>query len=212
VNPALVVSSRRDAGGILKAKEEGLADKDIVVLVRKEFENSEAFGEAILRECCLREVDLIGQCGFLPRMPSNVIAKYELKIFNQHPGPLDGARPGFGGDGMYGKRVHHAVLCFAARVGRPFRTEATVHRVIDKVDGGALLGVQPVEILAGDDASTLAERVLPHEHALVIRTILAFSEFGGPHEIHHERPLIHAGEENLLEEAKKAGIANFPKG
>ena len=212
VNPALIISSRCDAGGIEKARAEGIADKDVATLVRKEFESSNAFGEAILRECRLREVDLIAQCGFLPLMPSNVIAEYRSMIFNQHPGPIDQARLGFGGKGMYGQRVHHAVLHFAERAGRPFRTEATVHRVTDEVDGGALLGIRPVEIIGGDDAQKLAARVLPHEHALVIETILRFSEFGGPHEIRRKHPLIHTGEEILLNEAKEAGIKAFPNG
>lgn len=212
VNPALVISSRLDAGGIEKARGENVADRNIAVLVRKEFENSEAYGEAILRECRARGVDLIFQCGFLPLMPSNVIAEYRSSIVNQHPGPIDQARLGFGGKGMYGQRVHHAVLYFAKRAGRPFRTEATVHRVTDEVDGGAILGVRPIEIMRGDDAPTLAARVLPHEHELVIETILQFSEFGGPHEIHRTEPLIRPGEEALLAESKEAGIAAFPNG
>ena len=212
VNPALVISSRPDAGGIEKAKGEGILEKDIVVLVRKQFENSDAFSEAILKECRFREVDLIAQCGFLPLMPSNVIATYRSKIFNQHPGPLDQNRLGFGGKGMYGQRVHHAVVYFSKRVGRPFRTEATVHRVTDEVDGGAILGIRPVEITDGDNAQKLAARVLPYEHGLVIETILQFSEFGGPHEIHRESPLIKHGEETLLNEAKKYGIETIPNG
>jgi phosphoribosylglycinamide formyltransferase-1 len=212
VNPALIISSKREAGGIEKAKAEGVVDQNIAIFVRKEFENSDAFGEAILRECRLREVDLIAQCGFLPLMPSNVIAEYRPMIFNQHPGPIDQARLGFGGKGMYGQRVHHAVVHFAQRVGRPFRTEATVHRVTDEVDGGAILGIRPIEIVEGDDGPKLAARVLPHEHALVIETILRFSEFGGPHEVHRQHPLIHEGEEALLSEAKEAGIKAFPNG
>jgi phosphoribosylglycinamide formyltransferase-1 len=212
VNPALIVSSKPDAGGIEKARAEGIPEKDIVVLVRKDFQSIDAFGEAILKECRLRNVDLIAQCGFLPIMPSGVIEEYRSMIFNQHPGPIDQARLGFGGKGMYGQRVHHAVVHFAHRVGRPFRTEATVHRVTNEVDGGALLGIRPVEIAEDDDGPKLAARVLPHEHNLVIETILQFSEFGGPREIHRAYPLIQAGEESLLNEAKEAGIKAFPNG
>lgn len=212
VNPALVVSSRLDAGGIDKARAEGLSGENIAVIIRKSFESPDAFGEAILRECRLRDVDLIAQCGFIPIMPSNVIVAYQSMIFNQHPGPLDRARPGFGGKGMYGLAVHHAVLYFAQRIGRPFRTEATVHRVTCEVDGGAILGIRPVEIIEGDDAPKLAARVLPHEHSLVIETILRFSELGGAQEIHREYPLIRTDEETLLNEAKDAGAKTFPNG
>ncbi|MEK7547028.1 MAG: formyltransferase family protein [Patescibacteria group bacterium] len=212
VNPALVISSKPDAGGIVKAMEMGFPEKDTAVIVRKEFENPDAFGEAILRECRLRNVDLVAQCGFTPTMPPNVIAEYRKMIFNQHPGPLDGARPGFGGKGMRGLAVHHAVLHFAQRVGRSFMTEATVHRVTDEVDGGAILGNRLVQIWKDDDAEKLAVRVLPYEHNLVVETLLRFSEMREPREIHRGSPLIEPGEEALLEEAIAAGVAAFPNG
>jgi len=210
VNPALIISSELEAGGIEKARAEGVSD--IKILPRKDFTNRDAFGEVILHECRERDIDLIAQCGFLPIMPKNVTAEYRDRILNQHPGPVDKHRLGFGGRGMHGRAVHHAVLYFASYVCRPFRTEATVHRVTDVVDGGALLGVQPVEIMPGDDASKLAERVLPHEHQLVIRTIMQFSEFGGPNEIYREHPLIRPGEEELLANAKAYGIEKYPEG
>ena len=213
VNPTLVIASRPDAGGIEKALKAGLSPNHIAVIVRKDFKTREAYGEEILFECKKHGVDLIAQCGFIPIMPSNVIAAYRSMIFNQHPGPIDQARPGFGGEGgMRGLAVHHAVLHFARRVGRPFMTEATVHRVTEKVDEGAILGKRIVEIWKDDYAESLAERVLPFEHNLVLETILRFSEYGGPKEIHREEPLIRAGEETLLEEAKAAGIAAFPNG
>lgn len=212
VNPALAISSRPDAGGIEKALRMRMPKEDIVVIVRKDFDSPDAYGEAILHECRMRGVDLIAQCGFIPTMPANVIAAYEMAIFNQHPGPLDHKRLGFGGKGMRGMAVHAAVLYFAERVGRPFITEATVHRVTNEVDGGAILGTRPVEIWKGDIPKTLADRVLPYEHNLVVETILRFSEYGGPQEIHRETPLILPGEETLLEEAKAAGRAAYPNG
>ena len=212
VNPALIISSREEAGGIKKAEQEGIAGRNIVVLSRKKFPESADFGEAIIQECRLRSVDLIAQCGFIPLMPSNVIEEYQSMIFNQHPGPIDQARPGFGGKGMYGLRVHHAVLYFANRIGRPLRTEAIVHRVTNEIDGGAIIGIRPVEIMETDDANALATRVLPHEHSLVIETILKFSEFGGPQEIYRDHPLINENEINLLQKAKEEGIKAFPNG
>lgn len=213
VNPACVISSKTSAGGISRALSEGFSRDDIVIIVPKAFDSREAFGEAILRECKLRGIDLIAQCGFLPYTPANVIAAYADMIFNQHPGPLNYGGLAFGGKGMHGRAVHHAVLYFARRVGRPFRTEATVHRVVEKVDGGAVLGIRPVEIMEGDDAEKLAARVLPHEHDLVIETILRYSEFGGTQEIYRRiPPLIRSGEEALLEEAIAAGREAFPKG
>ncbi len=213
VHPALVISSRPDVAGIERARIEGLWN-NTEVIIRKNFPTLEAFGEAILHECHLRDVDVIAQCGFLPRMPENVVTAYKGNIFNQHPGPLDGPRPGFGGKGMHGRAVHHAVLHFARHVDRPFpfRTEATVHRVANEVDGGTLLGIHPVRIMHKEDAASLAERVLPHEHELVIQTLLAYSEFGGPMEIHRTEPLIRENELPLLKQAIAAGRSAFPEG
>ncbi|MDO8664814.1 MAG: formyltransferase family protein [Candidatus Liptonbacteria bacterium] len=221
VNPALVISSRPDAGGIEKARRMRLPEENIVVIVRKNFDSPYAYGEAILHECRMRGVDLIAQCGFIPTMPANVIAAYEMAIFNQHPGPLDHKRLGFGGKGMRGLAVHAAVVYFAQRVGRQFMTEATVHRVTNVVDGGAILGIRPMEIWKEDlaekeeltvRAKKLAARILPYEHNLVVETILQFSEYGGPHEIEREIPLIWPGEESLLKEAIAAGIVAYPNG
>jgi len=221
VNTTLVIASRPDAGGIEKALKAGLSPNTIVVIVRKDFDSPEAYGEEILFECKKHGVDFIIQCGFIPTMPPNVVSAYEMAIFNQHPGPIDQKRPGFGGKGMRGLAVHAAVLYFAQRVGRPFMAEATVHRVTNEVDGGAILGTRPVEIWPDElnekeeltvRAKKLAVRVLPYEHNLVVETILRFSEYGCPQEIHRETPLILPGEETLLEEAKAAGIAAFPNG
>ncbi len=212
VNPRLVIASKFGIGGIQKAADNGFDFGDICLVERKTFGSPELFGEAILEECDSRRMDTIFQCGFLPRMPANVVEKYSGWMFNQHPGPLDGSRFGFGGKGMHGKAVHHAVLHFARMVGRPFRTEATVHRVANDVDGGAIIGVRPLELLDTDDAETLATRLLPEEHGLVIETLLHLSEFGGVRDICRSEPLIRDGEEDLLAEAKHAAIEAYPNG
>ncbi len=100
VIPALMIASREDASGIEKAHEEGMADRNIVVLKPKAFGSPSAFGAAIISACRNRGVDLVGQYGWLPLTPPNVIEAYENMIVNQHPGPLDPGRPDFGGEGM----------------------------------------------------------------------------------------------------------------
>ena len=216
VNVALVIASNSDAGGIEKAKARGVPSENICVIRRNNFErgpnDSLAFGEEIIKECKSRQVEIVAQCGFIPLMPPNVVHEYRNGIFNQHPGPLDGARPGFGGKGMKGRAVHCAVLHFARRVGRPFRSEATVHWVSNEIDGGGLIDIAPVEICSSDDVPALAARVLRHEHFLIIRTLLRFSELGGVNGCSREEPLIHDGEQDLLAEAIREGIRAYPDG
>jgi phosphoribosylglycinamide formyltransferase-1 len=214
VEPALVIASKPDAGGIQKAMTEGMDAKDVIVIrPERGSPGSPKFGEAILKACREREVQFIGQYGWLPITPFNVLVEYEKMIVNQHPGPLDPANPGmdFGGAGMYGRRVHCARLYFVRVVQRDFWTEAVVHRVVYYVDQGPLLHVARVNILEKDDVVSLQERVLPVEHRVTIEVLRMFSE-GQVKEIRREKPLIARYELGYLDEAKKIAIALWPNG
>src|SRR3989344_1290503 len=82
VNPALVISSKESAGGIQKALNNGIETKNIVVIKPGKPRHSEEFGELILAECRLRGIDFVGQFGWLPLTPANVIAGYKGCIMN----------------------------------------------------------------------------------------------------------------------------------
>lgn len=211
VEVVLVIASKPDAGGIEKAIAEGMSPDDVIVLRPKDHPSQEVFGETILVECRKRGVDFIGQYGWLPKTPLNVIDAYDGRMTNQHPGPLDPGRPDFGGPGMYGRRVHCARLYFVRRIGRDFFTEATAQRVAPEFDRGVLLGYTRIPIEEGDDVMTLQQRVLPQEHLLQIETLLAFSE-GRVKEIMRPEPLVRDGEYGILEEAKRIAMVLFPHG
>ena len=83
--------------------------------------------------------------------------------------------PAFGGKGMYGRRVHEAVLASGAR-----ESGATVHLVDEAYDRGAILGQARVPVLPGDDPDTLASRVLEVEHRLLPAVVLAAAVAGRP--------------------------------
>jgi folate-dependent phosphoribosylglycinamide formyltransferase PurN len=85
-------------------------------------------------------------------------------MLNVHPALL----PAFGGAGMYGARVHAAVLAAGARVSGP-----TVHFVDEAYDRGAIAAQWPVPVFAHDTADALAARVLRAEHALLPRAVAA---------------------------------------
>src|SRR3989344_1245413 len=89
VEPVLVISSNPEAGGIAKVRALKINDKDILVINPKDFENREAFGETIIKECKKRGVNFIGQYGWLVKTPENVLNEYKGMIVNQHPAPLD---------------------------------------------------------------------------------------------------------------------------
>jgi folate-dependent phosphoribosylglycinamide formyltransferase PurN len=85
-------------------------------------------------------------------------------MVNVHPALL----PSFGGPGMYGARVHRAVLAARASTTGP-----TVHFVDEVYDHGAVIAQWPVPVRPGDDEHTLAARVLRAEHLLYPRVVQA---------------------------------------
>jgi formyltetrahydrofolate-dependent phosphoribosylglycinamide formyltransferase len=120
-------------------------------------------------------VDLVVLAGYVKLVPSGVIARFRGRIINVHPALL----PSFGGKGMYGRRVHQAVLASGAR-----ESGATVHLVDEVYDRGAILGQARVPVLPGDDPERLAARVLEVEHRLLPAAVLAAAAAGRPVPIH----------------------------
>lgn len=211
VVPVLIVVSNQDAGGIKKALNLGIKKEDILIINPKDFEKREKFGEKIIEECKKRNVEFIGQYGWMVKTPENLINEYKNMIVNQHPGPLDTGKLDFGGIGMYGMRVHQARLCFVKKTQRNFWTEATAHRVTVNFDEGVVLKRKQVPILENDTAETLKERVLPVEHEVQIELLKDISE-GNAQEFHREIPLFLKGEEKIFEECKEIAIRMYPKG
>ena len=79
-------------------------------------------------------------------------------MINIHPALL----PSFGGHGMYGRKVHEAVVARGCRV-----SGVTIHFVSEEYDRGPILAQWPVPVMEGDDAEALAARVLRVEHRLL---------------------------------------------
>jgi folate-dependent phosphoribosylglycinamide formyltransferase PurN len=109
-------------------------------------------------------VDLIVLAGYLRLVPRSVVGAYRGRIINVHPALL----PAFGGAGMYGQRVHSAVIEEGARV-----SGATVHFVDEQYDRGPIIAQWPVPVLPDDTAATLGARVLRVEHLLLPRAACA---------------------------------------
>gem|GEM_PF-277154 len=114
-------------------------------------------------------VDLVVLAGYLKLVPAAVVAEYRDRIINIHPALL----PNFGGKGMYGRRVHEAVLASGAR-----ESGASVHLVDERYDRGAVLAQARVPVLAGDTPEALAQRVLAEEHRLLPAVVLATARAG----------------------------------
>jgi phosphoribosylglycinamide formyltransferase-1 len=107
-------------------------------------------------------VDLVVLAGYLKRIPPTVIREYAGRIVNIHPALL----PAFGGEGMYGARVHEAVIASGAR-----ESGVTVHLVDDDYDRGPIVAQWRVAVEESDTPETLAARVLAVEHAIYPRVV-----------------------------------------
>jgi formyltetrahydrofolate-dependent phosphoribosylglycinamide formyltransferase len=155
----VVASDRRASGALERAARRGIPGALLATTQRPDG----ASLAAVLNE---HAVDLIVLAGYLRLVPLDVVRAYEGRIVNVHPALL----PAFGGAGMYGQRVHDAVIESGARV-----TGVTAHFVDEVYDRGRIIAQWPVPVFAGDDAGTLAARVLRVEHLVYPRVIDALA-------------------------------------
>ena len=107
-------------------------------------------------------VSLVILAGYMKLLGPCVLGAYRNRVLNVHPALL----PKFGGRGMYGERVHAAVIAADER-----ESGATVHIVDGRYDNGPVVAQATAPVLPGDTPETLAARVLEREHALYARTI-----------------------------------------
>jgi len=110
------------------------------------------------------DADLIVLAGYLRLVPELLVRRWWGRIVNVHPALL----PAFGGSGMYGRRVHEAVLASGARI-----TGVTVHFVDERYDRGPIIAQWPVPVLDDDTPEMLARRVLEVEHRLLPDVVAA---------------------------------------
>jgi phosphoribosylglycinamide formyltransferase 1 len=159
---ALVMSDRPDAGGLERARQAGIPAEVLA---------APADASEWITRRGRRDVDLVVLAGYLKLVPAGVVQKYAGRIVNVHPALL----PDFGGAGMYGKRVHAAVLASGATESGP-----TVHLVDEVYDRGTILAQRRVPVLPDDTPERLAARVLEEEHRLLPDVVLAAARAGRP--------------------------------
>ncbi|HET6798377.1 MAG TPA: phosphoribosylglycinamide formyltransferase [Gemmatimonadales bacterium] len=158
----LVLSDRPDATGLERARSWGVPAE----VLPNPADQSDWL--ALLRR---HAVDLLVLAGYVKLVPADVVTAYKGRIVNVHPALL----PAFGGKGMYGARVHQAVLASGVS-----ETGATVHLVDEIYDHGATLAQARVPVLPGDTPQLLARRVLELEHRLLPAVVLAAAAAGRP--------------------------------
>jgi phosphoribosylglycinamide formyltransferase-1 len=153
VDIRLVISSAPNAGGLKFAEEVGIPT---LVIRRSNFpqgaDGDLQFGDAIFSACRDAGIDYVAMAGFLKFAP--IREDFANRVVNIHPALV----PAFCGAGMYGMRVHQAVLDAGVKV-----TGCTVHFVDNEYDHGPIIWQQPVPVFDDDTADTLAKRVFEVE-------------------------------------------------
>ena len=145
----LVISSNPEARGLEYAKTAGM--KTLVAEKKQELSPQE-FSEAVFGPCREAGVKLVVMGGFLKHVL--IPPDFENRVVNIHPGLI----PSFCGQGMYGHRVHEAVIAAGAST-----SGCTVHFVDNIYDHGPVILQRVVPVLAGDTADSLAARVFVAE-------------------------------------------------
>jgi phosphoribosylglycinamide formyltransferase-1 len=151
---ALVASNRESAGALVRARERNIPT---AVLAGTD-------AGAMNRMLDEHRIDLVVLAGYLSLVPDAVTARFTGRMLNVHPALL----PAFGGHGLYGQRVHRAVLDAGAKL-----SGATVHFVDAHYDRGPIIAQWPVPVRDDDTPESLAARVLRIEHLLLPRAVEA---------------------------------------
>ncbi|HYE79004.1 MAG TPA: phosphoribosylglycinamide formyltransferase [bacterium] len=163
---ALVISSRADAPGLAWAMERQIP---ALPLNPRRYPSDDLYSEELCRFLDHHHIHLICLAGYLKQLPAAVVARYSGRILNIHPALL----PKYGGKGMYGHRVHEAVLAAG-----DVETGPSVHVVTEHYDEGPVLAQERIRVLPEDTPESLAARVLEAEHRLYPRVVQEFLRTG----------------------------------
>lgn len=159
----LVVANNAGAAVLARAAAAGIPWRHLSATTHPDPQALEQAMIDALRDAGVTHVLL---AGYMKKLGQRVTAAYAGRIYNTHPALL----PAYGGRGMYGDRVHAAVLADAQT-----RSGATVHLVTDEYDAGPIVAAVEVPVLAGDDVASLGERVRAAERELVVQVLAALA-------------------------------------
>lgn len=152
-----VISNRPDAAGLEYARRHGIATS---VVDHRAFASRDTFDAALAEAIDAGEPDLIVLAGFMRILGRAFVERYQGRMLNIHPSLL----PAYPGTDTHARALGE----------RATRHGCTVHFVTPEVDGGPIVAQAVVDVLADDDATTLAARVLEQEHRLLPEVVRWF--------------------------------------
>ncbi len=160
---ALVIGNNAVAGSLRRAR---LAQVETLHLSSATHADPQELDRAICAALQERRIDIVLLAGYMKKLGPVTLERFAGRILNTHPALL----PRFGGQGMYGERVHRAVLASGEHV-----SGASIHIVDGEYDSGPLLSQVTVPVERGDTVATLAARVQQAERTLVVQVLAEFA-------------------------------------
>lgn len=157
--PVLLICNNPNANAVVRAR---VAQVPVVILNGKTHGDAEQLDRAMMRSLQEAAVDLVVLAGYMKKIGPITLSAFSNRILNIHPSLL----PKFGGQGMYGIRVHEAVIASGDS-----STGATVHLIDNGYDKGQILRQAMVKVDTKDTPESLQKRVLALEHQLYPDTI-----------------------------------------
>ena len=159
----VVISNNSSSMALERARRSGIAYRH---LSARTHPVPEELDRAIVDTLEAHEVNLVVLGGYMKRLGPDTLSQYARRILNIHPALL----PKYGEKGMYGRRVHEAVLAAGERV-----TGVTIHIVDEEYDRGEIIAQSEVQVEDGDTVETLSKRVLGREHEFYVETLQRIS-------------------------------------
>ena len=161
-SPVLLVCNTSKAEALTFAKDQGIATKVIPTA-----SDPDLADRALCNSLTEAGVDLVILSGYLRKLGPITLSRLRNRVLNIHPGPL----PDFGGEGMYGRKVHEAVI--AAGLSE---SQATVHLVDEIYDHGAVIDRAVIKISAHETPESLEAKVTdiePNIYVTVLSRIIS---------------------------------------
>jgi phosphoribosylglycinamide formyltransferase-1 len=158
----LVISNNSNSNALNIARRNQIP---AVHLSQKQFNSQEEYNNAFLNLLEKHRVDMIILAGYMKLIPPEIVRAYKNRILNIHPALI----PSFCGQGLYGLKVHEAVIEYGAKV-----SGVTVHIVDEQYDTGPVVIQKTAKVLDSDTPETLQKRLLKIEHKIYAEAIRLF--------------------------------------
>ncbi|MBL4575099.1 MAG: phosphoribosylglycinamide formyltransferase [Opitutaceae bacterium] len=158
-SPVVVISNNAGSGALARAKQEGILSYRFS---SKTHPDPAELDLAILDAMLEHQVDIIVLAGYMKKIGPKTLSHFSSRILNIHPSLL----PKFGGKGMYGSRVHQAVIASGEK-----ESGVSIHIVDAEYDTGPVIAQARVPVESVDTPEVLASRILQCEHTFFAETL-----------------------------------------